>query len=62
MYIDYVSTMNHEMASSGLRVLGLAIRKVSVQAASEILASKQDSESEKDLVFLGLIGLIDPAK
>lgn len=48
---------NDEMTESALRVLGVAYRVVSV------LPEEIDSdELEKDMVFVGLIGMIDPAR
>ena len=48
---------NDEMTEDALRVLGVAYRVVSV------LPEEIDSdELEKDMVFVGLIGMIDPAR
>ena len=61
-FVAYVSERSSTMAHSGLRVLGLALRKATAETASKILASNKCSESEKELIFVGLIGLIDPPK
>lgn len=45
---------NEDMASRALRVLGLAIKKVAKDTPS--------NELEKDLTYMGLIGMIDPAR
>ncbi len=42
----------HEMAADALRVLGLAYRDL----------PEESSEAEKDMVFLGLVGMIDPPR
>ncbi|RKO96357.1 ATPase, P-type, HAD superfamily, subfamily IC [Caulochytrium protostelioides] len=50
------------MASSGLRVLGFALRRVARADADAIVRAKKETEAEQDLAFIGLIGLIDPPK
>ncbi|ORX64077.1 calcium ATPase [Anaeromyces robustus] len=57
-----IATRNEQMASRGLRVLALALRKVGHDEAKAIVKSENMTESEKDLSFIGLIGLIDPPK
>lgn len=59
---EVVSQSASRMAESGLRVLALAYRMVSLDDAKSIMASKNPNESESQLVFVGLIGLIDPPK
>lgn len=59
---EVVSQASSRMAESGLRVLALAIRNVSLKEAKEISASKKDALSETNLTFVALIGLIDPPK
>jgi Ca2+-transporting ATPase len=46
--------INDEMASQALRVLALAVRKVQ--------ESEQTGEVENNLVFVGLMGMIDPPR
>jgi Ca2+-transporting ATPase len=52
-----ILTANDEMTSNALRVLGVAYRVVN--ALPEEVNS---DELEKDLVFVGLLGMIDPAR
>jgi len=52
-----ILSANHEMASQALRVLGVAY-KVIDQIPEEIVPE----EIEKDLIFVGLIGMIDPPR
>ncbi|MBN1923642.1 MAG: calcium-translocating P-type ATPase, SERCA-type [Nanoarchaeota archaeon] len=47
---------NDELASQALRVLGLAYKPIDNNV------SKFDESLEKDLVFLGLVGMIDPPR
>jgi len=52
-----ITEANDEMTKDALRVLGMAYRVVSTKP------DQVDSESlEKDLVFAGLVGMIDPAR
>lgn len=51
------------MASAGLRVLGLAVRHLLSHDEAQAIATSNDSaKSECELVFVGLIGLIDPPR
>jgi Ca2+-transporting ATPase len=49
---------NENMASDALRVLGVAYREVS----PEIPEGIKEETVEKDLVFIGLVGMIDPPR
>lgn len=52
--VNEVNAISEEMASKGLRVLGFAYKIV------EKIPS--DEDAEKDLVFIGLAGLLDPPR
>jgi Ca2+-transporting ATPase len=62
LLIDEISAKSAQMASQGLRVLALSLRRVEINIANEILQTENPSSAETDLVFVGLIGLIDPPK
>jgi len=51
-FSERVSQESSRMASQGLRVLGLAFKR----------CCPDENYSENDLIFIGLIGLIDPPK
>ncbi|KAI8391393.1 uncharacterized protein BYT42DRAFT_556718 [Radiomyces spectabilis] len=58
-----VSDESSRMASQGLRVLGLAFKEIKEPVPTdETDSAKQAAFTESDLVFVGLIGLIDPPK
>ncbi|KAJ3122747.1 P-type ATPase [Nowakowskiella sp. JEL0407] len=62
-FATYVSERAGHMASQGLRVLAFAMRNLRDRdEGQKILDEKNDKASESDLVFVGLIGLIDPPK
>ncbi|MBR3058114.1 MAG: cation-translocating P-type ATPase [Clostridiales bacterium] len=52
-----ISEVNHGYATTALRVLAFAYR--SFEGKTEI---ESDFEHEKDMCFLGLVGMIDPAR
>jgi Ca2+-transporting ATPase len=49
-----ISDKNREMASRALRVLAVGYRPMT--------SEKLDSSSEKDLIFVGLVGMMDPPR
>ena len=49
--------MNEEMANQALRVLGMAYREI-----PDTMVSYDEKNLEKDLVFVGLVGMIDPPR
>ncbi|EGF84084.1 hypothetical protein BATDEDRAFT_15466 [Batrachochytrium dendrobatidis JAM81] len=61
-FVDYISKRSSIMASSGLRVLALAMRKVTADEGLGIAKANSYKAAESQLVFVGLIGLIDPPK
>ncbi|KAI8843026.1 hypothetical protein BC829DRAFT_446369 [Chytridium lagenaria] len=61
-FVNYVSDRSGNMAGGGLRVLALAVRRVTVEEGKRILEAKKEEVAERELTFVGLIGLIDPPK
>ncbi len=55
-HIDKINETNNAFASKSLRVLALAYKDVSK------LKTKEINTVEKDLVFIGLVGMIDPPR
>ncbi len=56
---EHISRLNEELASEGLRTLGVALRLLPREAFEN---ASFDEHVEEDLVFLGLIGMIDPPR
>ena len=52
---ERISTANEHLAESGIRVLGVGLRRLPAFDGNE-------DELERDLTFLGMIGMIDPAR
>ena len=52
-----VSACNDELASKGMRVLGVAFKPINSLCEDEI-----ESDLERDLIFVGMSGLIDPPR
>ncbi|KAG2183376.1 hypothetical protein INT43_006382 [Umbelopsis isabellina] len=59
-FVANVSDESSAMAKQGLRVLGLALKKV--KGNGKVEPEEEPAWKEDNLVFLGLIGLIDPPK
>src|ERR1700752_1995799 len=54
-----IATVNEELARQALRTLGVAYRSIPVGALD---VADLDERVERDLVFAGLIGMIDPPR
>ena len=56
-YINKIREKNEEMAREALRVLGCAYKEI------DHIPSKQEMETiENDLIFIGMVGMIDPPR
>ncbi len=58
---DHIMVMNKEMAGGALRVLGLAYQKIDPEAVQDVKEALE-YEHEADLVFVGLVGMMDPPR
>ncbi len=56
-YIEKINSVNEQMASQALRVLAVAYRRLTPSQAQN-----PDESTEKDLIFAGLVGMIDPPR
>ena len=60
--INYISETNNDMAKRGLRVLGIAYKTITTATAEELQQSEPsllEQQIEQDLVWLGLVGMLD---
>ncbi len=57
-----ISAQNEELASEALRTLGIAFRTLPRRDEMEPEAQAHEEQVEHDLVFLGLVGMIDPPR
>ncbi|MHA1354990.1 MAG: cation-translocating P-type ATPase [Candidatus Heimdallarchaeota archaeon] len=60
-----IIALNDEMASRALRVLAIAYKPVDerlIEVDEEDFLTEQENNIESDLIFLGLVGMIDPAR
>lgn len=56
LWLQHISFSYHQLKAKGLRVMGVAFRPLASGYALERL------EVEKDLIFIGLVGMNDPAR
>ena len=56
-WITRIESANRDLAQSGMRVLGVACRSL-----DGIPKGEDEQEVERDLIFVGLVGMIDPAR
>ncbi|MCF2143758.1 MAG: cation-translocating P-type ATPase [Candidatus Heimdallarchaeota archaeon] len=62
---EQIMAINNDMASRALRVLALAFKVVDerlIEVDDEDFLAEQEEKIESDLIFLGLVGMIDPAR
>lgn len=56
-WVGRIEASNRQLAESGMRVLGVAVR-----ALDELPDEVSPESVETDLIFVGLVGMIDPAR
>jgi len=64
-YKKKVIRMNNKMAGKAMRVLAVAYKKIDVSdtlSPYQLIHCLERDDIEKDLVFLGLVGMIDPPR
>ena len=54
---DYIRKVNEELATNALRVLAMAYKKI-----DNIPSKENMSMLESDLIYIGMVGMIDPAR
>lgn len=54
-WVDRINTANDGLAENGMRVLGIGFRPLSFY-------EEEEKVSERDLIFAGMVGMIDPAR
>lgn len=61
----YIQKVNEDMAKSALRVLAMAYKKLP-DSFNEVVAAHsvrhKDEDIESDLIYIGMVGMIDPAR
>ncbi|MEQ9483977.1 cation-translocating P-type ATPase [Coleofasciculus sp. F4-SAH-05] len=61
-WYEKISHANNQLAENGIRVIGIAVRPLESHLLATLPLERDEDILEKDLIFIGMIGMIDPPR